>query len=90
MQPEGAAELLVAPPRETLVATAAAVSAACGCGAFRFDDAFEERDVPDAGFAERATCAMARRAVPAAQSGARGVLQAPPAECARELCGDGA
>jgi hypothetical protein len=86
-QPEGAAELLMAPPREALVATAAAVAAAAarpgGCGAFRFDDAFDDDGEgwahPDAGFAERATRAMARREREAARRSG-GEQGAPPAE----------
>jgi hypothetical protein len=80
LQPEGAAELLVAPPREVLVATAAAVAAAAalpgGCGVFRFNAAFEDEEAnADSGFAERVTCAMARGEAAARKA------HAPPAEC---------
>ncbi len=63
------------------MATAAAVAAAAalpgGCGAFRFDAAFEadEEANADAGFAERVTCAMARGEAAARKA------HAPPAEC---------
>ena len=53
---EGAAELLVSPPKEVLAATALAVGT-CGA-AHRYED--ELASQPDLGFPERTTCALAR------------------------------
>eukprot|EP00803_Ostreobium_quekettii_P005946 evm.model.scf_3446.1 EVM.evm.TU.scf_3446.1 scf_3446:9550-13411(-) len=53
------AEAIVAPSRETLIATAAAVESPSSSGCFRYEDAFEELECEDKGFHERVFQAMA-------------------------------